>query len=122
MSQLQNQLLHLKEQFPSTQKTRLNEKDSFLFSQKESAKIRSQDIHILGLDGINELIVLDNRFRKFKEELFDTNSVNFKRELQTNDVNDNLNQKLKNLLRLISPYFLLNSSHKVIEYLIRVYL
>jgi U3 small nucleolar RNA-associated protein 10 len=123
MSQLTNQLKHLKEQFPSTQKTsKSNEKDSFLFTEKESAKIRSQDIHLLGLDGLNELIVMDNRFRKFKDELFDTNSLNFKRELQNNEVNEKLNEKLKNLLRLISPYFLLSSSHKVIEFLIRNYL
>eukprot|EP01080_Neovahlkampfia_damariscottae_P001118 gene1118-10632_t len=120
MSQLRQQLKHLKEQFPTSEKEFTSkEKDSFLFDEKESAKIRTEDIFLLALDGLSELIQIDNRFRKFKDELFDQKSIVYKRELQTSEVNQKLNEKLKNLLRLLSSYFLLTPAHKVIEYLIR---
>ena len=122
MSELKEQLQHLRKQFPTAEKEFTSkEKDSFLFDEKESAKIRTEDIFLLALEGISDLIQMDNRFRKFKDELFDQKSINYKRELQTSEVNQKLNEKLKKFLRLLSPYFLLTSSHKVIEYLIRRY-
>lgn len=73
---------------------------------------------IAGVSGLEELIKLCNEFDDYKKTLFATSSINLERSVQDQQVNKKLNLEIQKFLVLLSPYFLLNSAHKAIEWLI----
>lgn len=121
MSEIRRQLNFLKQSFPTSQTEKKNERASFLFTSKESARMRKEEIFLISLDGLKELIGIDSRFEVFKDSLFGTKAPQFNRELHNKEINEQLDSTLEELLLLLSPYFLLNPAHKVLEFLIRNY-
>jgi U3 small nucleolar RNA-associated protein 10 len=89
---------------------------SFLFDEKVAEKYGSEEVFALGTEGLSELCALDRRFRPFEGTLF--SSKDFDRELQTRETNARVDDSLAGFLKLLSPFFLLRSAHKVLEFLV----
>jgi U3 small nucleolar RNA-associated protein 10 len=123
MSELEQQLNYLKSVNVSTRSKELkkNEKYSFLFTGKESANQSISEVYEICQDGLKDLMNMDTRFREFQKTLFSKESINFNRELQNKETNKTLDENLSKFLRILSNYFLLEPSHKVIEYLVKRY-
>lgn len=96
-------------------------KPSLLFDPKEAARKDRDTFYEIGLSGLNELIVLYEGFRIYEDTLFSQSSKEFERAIQSKDVNENLNNTIEKFLKLLSPYFLLQSAHKALEWLINRY-
>lgn len=122
-SELSKQLHYLKSVFPDTAAPKLpvSVAESFLFDGKRAKQLTTEQIFAIAVSGMNELCALDTRFRPFVDSLFSTQALKTNRELMQNEVNQELDQTLDRFLCLLSPYFLLRSAHKVIEFLIRKY-
>lgn len=86
MSELRKQLEYIKSTFQEPVIEKKSETLSFLFDSKKAATLSFSDAHVIGLDGLNELIQIDSRFRPFKETLFSEKSITFNRELHTKQV------------------------------------
>jgi hypothetical protein len=119
VSSLSRQLEKLREEEPLELQQRAHV--SFLFDRIQATTVASETLWILAQEGLTELITLDQRFAKFQDTLFNSSTKDFDRQLQTKALNSKLDESLSNFLSLLSPYFLLQASHKTIEYLIRKY-
>lgn len=104
----QTAALHDKKRFPS-----------LLFDPKEAAEKDRETIYEIGISGLEELIQIDSRFLKFRESLFDKGSLQLQRAIEDKEVNKQLNQTIKAFMFHLSPYFMLQPSHKCLEWLIR---
>ncbi|KAG6460038.1 hypothetical protein O3G_MSEX011745 [Manduca sexta] len=94
---------------------------SLLFDPSEAALKDRDTFYEIGLSGLNELIALNPDFAVYQDTLFSLASKDFERAVQSKEVNQNLDQTIEKFLLQISPYFLLQSSHKAIEWLINRY-
>jgi U3 small nucleolar RNA-associated protein 10 len=101
-------------QFVDTRK-----RDSILFTQKEAATKSRETIYEIGLSGLQELIEINSAFAEFESTLFDYTSKDVQRAVETKDINILLNKNIKRFLFQLSPYFLIPSTHKCLEWLIR---
>lgn len=101
-------------QFVDTRK-----RDSILFTQKEAATKSRETIYEIGLSGLQELIEINSALAEFESTLFDYSSKDVQRAVETKDVNVLLNKNIKRFLFQLSPYFLIPSTHKCLEWLIR---
>lgn len=96
-------------------------KVSLLFNPKEAAFKDRDTFYEIGLSGLNELIALYEGFRVFEDSLFSVSSKDFERAVQSKEVNQNLDQTIEKFLVQLSPYLLLQSSHKALEWLVNRY-
>jgi U3 small nucleolar RNA-associated protein 10 len=96
-------------------------KASLLFDPKEAALKDRDTFYEIGLSGLNELIALYEGFRVYEDSLFNLSSKDFERAVQSKEVNKNLDQTIEKFLLQLSPYFLLQSSHKALEWLVNRY-
>ncbi|CAG9784650.1 unnamed protein product [Diatraea saccharalis] len=96
-------------------------KASLLFDPKEAALKDRDTFYEIGLSGLNELIALYEGFRVYEGSLFSLNSKDFERAVQSKEVNQNLDQTIEKFLLQLSPYFLLQSAHKSLEWLVNRY-
>ncbi|XP_014251720.1 HEAT repeat-containing protein 1 isoform X2 [Cimex lectularius] len=96
-------------------------KASFLFDSKEAARLDRDTFYEIGISGLEELKALNPNFASFETTLFDVTSKGFERSMETQETNEKLNYHIRNFLVLLSPYFLIKSSHKAIEWLINRY-
>ncbi len=94
---------------------------SLLFDRQQASALDTSTIWAIGREGVEELCKLDERFAPFEDSLFSSTSRDFDRQIQSKEINTKLDKTLTNFLNLLSPFFLLRSSHKAIEYLIRKY-
>lgn len=94
---------------------------SLLFDPKEAADKDRETIYEIGLSGLEELILLNPAFTEFEATLFDHTSRDFQRAIETSEVNERLNKTIGKFMLQLSPYFLLQSAHKALEWLIRRY-
>ncbi|XP_028799979.1 uncharacterized protein At3g06530 isoform X2 [Neltuma alba] len=94
---------------------------SLLFDPKEAADIDIETIWSIGIQGLEVLISSDERFQKFKDELFSHRSKELDRELMGMEENNQINVSISSYLRVLSGFFLLPSALKTLEYLIRRY-
>lgn len=92
---------------------------SILFDQKEAALKDRETIFDIGYSGLTELIALNPSFVQFESTLFDKNAREMQRAVESREVNEHLNETIKKFLVHLSPYLLLQSSHKCLEWLIR---
>jgi U3 small nucleolar RNA-associated protein 10 len=99
----------------------LHVRPSLMFEFKEAAKIDLNAIYLLAVNGLEQLATQEPRVKAFQETLFAAGSKEINRELQTAEVNKRLDESIEAFLALLSPYFLLKATHKVLEYLIRRY-
>ncbi|XP_028178693.1 HEAT repeat-containing protein 1 [Ostrinia furnacalis] len=96
-------------------------KASLLFDPKEAGLKDRDTFYEIGLSGLNDLIALYEGFRVYEDSLFSQSSKEFERAVQSKEVNQNLDQTIEKFLLQISPYFLLQSSHKALEWLVNRY-
>ncbi|KAF7836313.1 uncharacterized protein G2W53_011172 [Senna tora] len=94
---------------------------SILFDPKEAADIDIETIWSIALQGLEVLISSDERFKNYKNDLFSHRSKELDRELMGIEENNQINVSISSYLRLLSGYFVLPSSTKTLEYLIRRY-
>ena len=115
----QLQQLQIPGSLPSTATAKASKKSSLLFDSKEAADIDNETVFSIGLNGLEELKVIEPAFKMFEKSLFGDNSMSLERSLQTKDVNEKLDKHISKFLQYLSPYFLLKPAHKVLEWLIR---
>lgn len=99
----------------------VKQKASLLFDPKEAALKDRETFYQIGVSGLKELIALYEGFRVYEDSLFSITSKDFERAVQTSEVNQNLDQLIEKFLLQLSPYFLLQSSHKALEWLVNRY-
>ncbi|XP_030757128.1 HEAT repeat-containing protein 1 [Sitophilus oryzae] len=97
-------------------------KASLLFEPKEAATLRKDTIYNIGLEGLEDLISKSLVFEEFKETLFHVTSKNFERSITNKDGNSKVDNAIRKFLLMVSPYFMLSSSHKALEWLIHRYM
>ncbi|CAN4080724.1 unnamed protein product [Withania somnifera] len=94
---------------------------SVLFDPKEAADIELDTILSIALSGLEVLISIEERFNKYKNDLFSYGSRELDRELLGIEENNRINASICSYLQLLSGYFELSASLKTLEYLIRRY-
>ncbi|XP_052757837.1 HEAT repeat-containing protein 1 [Galleria mellonella] len=94
---------------------------SLLFNPKEAASKDRDTFYEIGISGLKELITLYEGFRVFEDTLFSLSSKDFERAMETKQVNEHLDQTIEKFLMQLSPYFLLQSAHKALEWLVNRY-
>src|SRR5687768_2900270 len=99
MSELTKQLDFIKNTFIEQENEK--ERSSFLFSKEERSKMKISELYQIGLEGLKELIHIDSRFIEFETSLFNESSINFNRELQTQEINEELNESINRIFQLI---------------------
>lgn len=93
-------------------------KASLLFDAKEAAGLKRETVYQIGLEGLEELIEKNSNFEQFKNSLFSITSKDFERSVHTTEVNSKLDKTIRKFLALLSPYFMMNCTHKALEWLI----
>jgi U3 small nucleolar RNA-associated protein 10 len=124
MSSLEKQLKFLKSTFPQATAPKIREgkgRESFLFSAQKAGTLSIDDIHVIGINGAQQLCEYDSRFTPLIDILFSANSKKGNRELETKHANEELDAHLSKFLLLLGPYFQLKPAHMALEYLIRRY-
>lgn len=94
---------------------------SLLFDPKEAALKDRETFYEIGISGLKELTALYEGFRVYEDSLFSLSSKDFERAVQNKEVNKNLDQSVQKFLLQLSPYLLLQSSHKALEWLVNRY-
>ena len=95
---------------------------SFLFDIKKAANIDDQTLYYLCLKGIQEAPAdLQDKLQPFEVTLLSKDSIDFYRGTKTKDVLQNVDQDLERILMTLAPYWMLPCTHKILEYLIRIY-
>ena len=123
MSSLEKQLKRLRIPDSSSleRATKFKKKTSFLFDPKEASDIDNETVFALALNGLDELKLVNFQIEKFETLLFGESSKHLERNLQSQELNDKLDNNIKDYLRFLSPYILLKPAHKTLEWLIRRY-
>lgn len=123
MSSLEKQLKRLRIPDSSSleRATKFRKKASFLFHPKEASDIDNETVFALALNGLDELKLVNVQFEKFETFLFSESSKHVERSLQSQELNDKLDDNIRDYLRFLSPYILLKPAHKTLEWLIRRY-
>ncbi|XP_075111294.1 uncharacterized protein At3g06530 isoform X2 [Nicotiana tabacum] len=94
---------------------------SILFDPKEAADIELDAILNIALSGLEVLISIEEKFNKYKNDLFSYGSRELDRNLMGIDENNRINASISSYLHLLSGYFELSAALKTLEYLIRRY-
>lgn len=91
---------------------------SLLFDPKVAAGIDRDTFYDIGISGLRELQKYNDEFVIFENTLFSPTSRNIERAVESKDSNAKLNKNIKKFLMMLSPYFLLKSAHKALEWLV----
>ncbi|KAI3404561.2 UTP10 [Candida oxycetoniae] len=123
MSSLASQLKTLSEKSSSIalnrqQRSKIHSR-SLIFDPKVASTQDYEYIYEISLQGLQELCELDSRFNKFKASLFSQNSVNFDRNVQTQDAITHLDQNIAAFFTLLGPFYSFTSALKAAEWLVR---
>ncbi|KAI9989928.1 hypothetical protein PInf_020226 [Phytophthora infestans] len=100
--------------------------DTFLYDQREAARLDDETVYNLAWNGLLELKQLDARFEELDADaqvakLFSRQRIHFHRAQNLKQDEPELNAALDKVLDALSAYFLLGAAHKVIEFLVRRY-
>ena len=120
-SSLQSQLSNLKKNQKTSPTLPFKAQCSLLFDFRFANIIDTETVYEIGYEGLIELAKIDDNFKKYLKTLFSSTSKYFNREMIPKNEIKNFDEKIKNLLYDLSPYFSYKYSHQVIEYLIKVY-
>ncbi|XP_034937507.1 HEAT repeat-containing protein 1 [Chelonus insularis] len=91
---------------------------SLLFDPKEAANLDRDTVYNIGKNGFDDLVRLSDSFREFESTLFARSSISLQRSIHNSKVNKKLDNEIERFLIFLSPYFLLNTAHKALEWLI----
>lgn len=106
---------------PSLKQAVSKKRPSLLFDSEAAADIDVDVIFSLGVNGLEELISINQSFEVFESSLFKESCKDFERTVQTREVLEDTDKTIATFLRKLSPYFLLKPAQKCLEWLIRVY-
>lgn len=106
---------------PSLRQVASKKRPSLLFDSEAAGDIDIDTIYSLGVNGLEELISIDQSFEDFESTLFQESCKDFERTVQTKKVLEDIDSKIATFLRKLSPYFLLKPAQKCLEWLIRVF-
>jgi hypothetical protein len=120
-SNLRSQLNNLKSKQKPEPVLPKNAESTFLFDFKTSKRIDTDTVYELGYNGIIELSRLNENFINYIPKLFGPTSKYYNRETKTDEENKNLDKILNEFIVDLVPYFVTKHSHKVIEYLIKIF-
>ncbi|KAG3139762.1 hypothetical protein PI126_g16317, partial [Phytophthora idaei] len=100
--------------------------DTFLYDQREAARLDDETVYNLAWNGLLELKQLDARFEELDADaqvakLFSRQRIHFHRAQISKQDEPELNAALDKVLDALSAYFLLGAAHKVLEFLVRRY-
>ncbi|ETK92888.1 hypothetical protein L915_03853 [Phytophthora nicotianae] len=100
--------------------------DTFLYDQREAARLDDETVYNLAWNGLLELKQLDARFEELDADaqvakLFSRQRIHFHRAQSSKQDETELNAALDKVLDALSAYFLLGAAHKVLEFLVRRY-
>lgn len=76
-------------------------------------------VNFAGINGLQELESLDESFEEFEANLFHESSMSFERSIQSQEVNDQLDQTINKMLLRLSPHLQLKPAQKALEWLIQ---
>ena len=97
-------------------------KESFLYDSKQAASIDLDTHYSIALSGLNELASIESTCNDFQLTLFAETSKSLDRSTLSKEENGDLNEEINYFLfKIVSPYFLMTATHKVIEWLIFKY-
>lgn len=92
---------------------------SFLYDYFEAASVDCNTHYALAISGLDELIALDPSISRYKKTFFDPSAKSFDRGMRSVEENELLDEETKRFLyHVVTPYFLLAGTHKVLEWLI----
>ena len=124
-SSLASQLTSLKLQHKDEIKLPSRTKISFLFDIKQAANIDDQTLFYIAMSGLKEIQIelpeLHEKLQVFQEDLLNEKSLEFYRGTMTKDLVKEVDDKLALMIKLLCPYFLYPATHKILEYLVRIY-
>lgn len=92
---------------------------TILFDPREAAEKDRETIYDIGLSGLHVLIEMNSAFSQFEHTLFERTSKDMERAVENTEMNKLLNRNIKKFMLQLSPYFLVQSTHKCLEWLIR---
>ncbi|CAK8994908.1 HEAT repeat-containing protein 1 (Protein BAP28) (Fragment) [Durusdinium trenchii] len=94
---------------------------SLLFEKHEAADYDANDIYQLGLSGLKELVARHGaeELEDFRDTLFSATAAEMERHLQSQELNEELTKTLDKFIESLSPFLMLKSAQKVLEYLVR---
>ncbi|KAI5962177.1 UTP10 [Candida pseudojiufengensis] len=123
MSSLASQLKQINEKTSSIalnrqQRSKIHSR-SLIFDPKTASTQDYDYIYEIALEGLDELSSLDSRFNKFKLSLFNPDSINLDRNVQTEDTIKQLNLNINAFFTLLGPYYSFNCALTASEWLIR---
>ncbi|GMF54035.1 unnamed protein product [Phytophthora fragariaefolia] len=100
--------------------------DTFLYDQREAARLDDETVYNLAWNGLLELKQLDARFEALDADagvakLFSRQRLHFHRAQSAKADEKELDAALHKVLDALSAYFLLGAAHKVLEFLVRRY-
>ncbi len=104
---------------PSLRQVISKKRPSLLFDRDVAADIDIDSIHSLGINGLEELISIDQSFEQFESTLFQDSCKDFERTVQTKEILEEIDNIIATFLQKLSPYFLLKPAQKCLEWLIR---
>ena len=119
MTSLQEQLAKLA--VPHVQYSLEGKKSSLLFESSEVQVIDKEVLYELAVTALNELCTINQTFKKYEDLLFQKSQINFDRTLQGQKFNSKLDDVLKKYLIELSPYYMMKSAQKTLEWLIHHY-
>ncbi|CDW83415.1 heat repeat-containing protein 1 [Stylonychia lemnae] len=98
---------------------------SFLFDIKQAANVDDQTLYYIALTGVRDLIKdfpqLQVHLVDYQSDILNEKSLQFYRGTQTQDALKEVEERLESLIKLFAPFLLHNATHRVIEYLVRIY-
>ncbi|XP_047485960.1 HEAT repeat-containing protein 1-like [Penaeus chinensis] len=103
---------------PQTSLVYEKKKASILFTEPEAASYDRDVYYDIGQAGFQDLLEINNEFRKFKDPLFGKAARDLQRAVETKEVNQKLDDAIEGFLLLLSPYLEKQASLKALEWLI----
>jgi U3 small nucleolar RNA-associated protein 10 len=121
-SELKKQLNHLKVNQRNDLKLPSKNADfSLLFDFRNSKKIEIDTFYELGYMGLIELAKTEEKLLEYIANVFSPFAKYYNRNMKTEEEIKEIDQNIESLVKILNPYFLNQSCHKIIEYLIKIY-
>ncbi|EGF99403.1 uncharacterized protein MELLADRAFT_68622 [Melampsora larici-populina 98AG31] len=120
MTSLRAQLANLAQSNPDASKLdSVARRDSYIYSPTQAGKLSLDQLHQIGLDGLQQLINSDHEFQQFRHPLFGEAAKRTDRTLLEPEPAAQLKQTIEKFLYLLAPHILTKPSAYAIEWLVR---
>lgn len=94
---------------------------SVLYSSREAVRISRAQVREIAHNGFIELLQLEPRLQEFEDALFGKPTVQFDRGLLNADETAEVDERIAQFLRIISPFLDRRAAWKAVEHLIRCF-